>query len=84
MHYCEKYPNDFPTDMIDRARRERMLFWERIGIEVQQEKYKDTTAVAGSSTWKTGSDGARKSNSKAEETLLHLFHLLKEKQTRKS
>ncbi len=50
MHYCEKYPNDFPTDMIDRARRERMLFWERIGIEVQQEKYKDTTAVAGSST----------------------------------
>ena len=32
-NYCNKYPNDFPTDMIERARRERMLFWERIGIE---------------------------------------------------
>ena len=31
--YCAKYPNEFPTDMIEQARRERMLFWERIGIE---------------------------------------------------
>lgn len=31
--YCEKYPNDFPTDMIDHARRERLLFWEKIGID---------------------------------------------------
>ena len=33
VHYCKKYPNDFPTDMIERAKRERMLFWEKIGIE---------------------------------------------------
>lgn len=31
--YCKKYPNDFPTDMIERGRRERLFFWERIGIE---------------------------------------------------
>ena len=33
MLYCEKYPNDFPTDIIEQGRRERLLFWERIGIE---------------------------------------------------
>jgi hypothetical protein len=31
--YCAKYPNEFPTDIIEKARRERMFFWERIGIE---------------------------------------------------
>ena len=33
IHYCNKYPNDFPTDIIERAKRERLFFWERIGIE---------------------------------------------------
>ncbi len=31
--YCDKYPNDFPSDMIEQARRERLLFWEKLGIE---------------------------------------------------
>jgi len=33
VNYCNKYPNDFPTDMIEKGRRERMFFWEKIGIE---------------------------------------------------
>ena len=32
-NYCTKYPNDFPTDMIEQGRRERLFFWEKIGIE---------------------------------------------------
>lgn len=31
--YCKRYPNDFPTDIIEQNRRKRLLFWERIGIE---------------------------------------------------
>jgi len=31
--YCGKYPNDFPTDLIEQGRRERLLFWEKIGID---------------------------------------------------
>jgi len=31
--YMEKYPNDFPADMIAKAERNGRLFWEKAGID---------------------------------------------------
>lgn len=31
--YMEEFPSDFDTDMIERAQRERMFFWEKAGVE---------------------------------------------------
>jgi len=31
--YMEKYPEDFDKEMIERAQRESLLFWETMGIE---------------------------------------------------
>jgi len=39
--YCKKYPNDFPTDIVEQARRERLLYWEKLGIEGTEGKIKN-------------------------------------------
>ncbi len=30
--YIKDYAQDFPTDLIERAKRKRLLFWETVGI----------------------------------------------------
>jgi len=44
--YVVKFPIDFPTDMILRARRNRRLFWEEMGIKGSAGKLKGFNSKA--------------------------------------
>ena len=46
--YREKYPVDFPSDMIEEAEREYNFFWENIGLDGTQGKIKNYN----SDSWK--------------------------------
>lgn len=44
--YCERFPEEFPSDMREDAQAERLKFWERMGMQGTMGipvKYKDST-----------------------------------------
>ena len=50
--YMKKYPNDFPTDRVTKAKRQCRLFWEQTGIDGMMGKLKGFNAKVWSFNFK--------------------------------